>query len=173
MCLLRCLAGGVALLRHRGPLYIVCTNSSIMQLGQLRAGAMFPGPVHHGLRFTQVAAAVAPSRQTSAHSGNRQATSKRQSKQPTQHPLQSSAPRPIALREDHFYAEKADSFPSLGLSMAVCEALKAAGYTKPSRVQVWLMHAPVGCCVVLASTTCQVCTKQVEPSCQGSVLNAT
>jgi hypothetical protein len=46
------------------------------------------------------------------------------------------APRPVEAAEDAFYAEAASSFEQLGIIPAVTDALKAAGFSKPSRVQV-------------------------------------
>eukprot|EP00882_Tetradesmus_deserticola_P023286 GHRQ01025338.1.p1 GENE.GHRQ01025338.1~~GHRQ01025338.1.p1 ORF type:complete len:138 (+),score=33.94 GHRQ01025338.1:131-544(+) len=44
-------------------------------------------------------------------------------------------PRPVQAAEDAFYAEAASSFEQLGIIPAVAEALKAAGFARPSRVQ--------------------------------------
>lgn len=46
------------------------------------------------------------------------------------------APRPLLGAEEAFYAESAGSFSDLGIIKTVSDSLKAAGYVKPSRVQV-------------------------------------
>jgi hypothetical protein len=45
-------------------------------------------------------------------------------------------PRPVQAAEDAFYAEAASSFEQLGIIPAVSDALAAAGFNRPSRVQV-------------------------------------
>jgi hypothetical protein len=40
------------------------------------------------------------------------------------------------VRDDYFYAEAAASFEALGLSFPVAEAMRRAGFARPSRVQV-------------------------------------
>jgi hypothetical protein len=42
----------------------------------------------------------------------------------------------VQAAEDAFYADAASSFEQLGIIPAVSDALKAAGFSKPSRVQV-------------------------------------
>lgn len=53
-------------------------------------------------------------------------------------PLQQRRQAPA--RADYFYAESASSFEQLGITPAVAAALKAAGYARPSRVQVRLVY---------------------------------
>lgn len=54
------------------------------------------------------------------------------------------APRPRPqTAEDAFYAEQATTFADLGIVQAVADALQAAGFTRPSRVQV--TRASGGC----------------------------
>jgi hypothetical protein len=41
-----------------------------------------------------------------------------------------------AAPQEHFYANELHTFASLGLNPAVCQAVEAAGFERPSRVQV-------------------------------------
>lgn len=41
-----------------------------------------------------------------------------------------------AAPQEHFYANELHTFASLGLNPAVCQAVEAAGFARPSRVQV-------------------------------------
>lgn len=45
-------------------------------------------------------------------------------------------PRPLLPAEDAFYAESISSFEELGVNKALTDSLEAAGFVKPSRVQV-------------------------------------
>lgn len=49
---------------------------------------------------------------------------------------QAPAPRPLLGAEEAFYAEKACTFEDLDINHFVADALKSAGFLRPSRVQV-------------------------------------
>ena len=59
-------------------------------------------------------------------------------KQKSRNSAQSSRPSQVPKKaaQDSFYAPEAVTFPSLGASAAVANALQQAGFTRPSTVQV-------------------------------------
>ena len=67
-------------------------------------------------------------------------------------------PRPLLPAEDAFYAASASSFEELGIVAALADSLRAAGFVKPSRVQVsYLLTTAVSRSCVLPWLTADMC----------------
>eukprot|EP00879_Flechtneria_rotunda_P008684 GHRR01009097.1.p1 GENE.GHRR01009097.1~~GHRR01009097.1.p1 ORF type:complete len:519 (+),score=156.17 GHRR01009097.1:211-1767(+) len=134
----------ISLQRVCGTSQLATVVKGFRQLPVCLINTAIPVPSHYSAPCRPCCQASSP-----ASSAAGQQQQRRQQQQ-----QQAAPPRPLSGAEAAFYAQAASNFSELGVTQAIAEALEAAGFDRPSRVQELALPAILsGKDIVLAAET--------------------